>query len=99
MVLYFYMLQFSSVYVCTNVHVYICVYTHISLLPHIAPVSAPCPSKHQVNYVTSHKGPCLTAAFSRDGKLAASGSADSSIKVHWLVIYKKLCLKLGLICM
>jgi cleavage stimulation factor subunit 1 len=64
------------------------------LLPHIkgqgaidleyesdAPVSAPCPSKHQVNYVTSHKGPCLTAAFSRDGKLAASGSADSSIKV------------------
>ena len=46
-----------------------------------AAVSAPSLSKHQVNYVTSHKGPCLTAAFSHDGKLAASGSADFSIKV------------------
>ena len=55
---------------------YVCI--HLSVL---APVSSPCPSKHQLNYVTSHKGPCLTAAFSRDGKLAASGSADSSIKV------------------
>ena len=47
----------------------------------LAPVSAPSLSKHQVNYVCSHKGPCLTAAFSHDGKLAASGSADFSIKV------------------
>jgi cleavage stimulation factor subunit 1 len=46
-----------------------------------AAVSAPSLSKHQVNYVTSHKGPCLTAAFSHDGKLAASGSADFSIKM------------------
>ena len=48
---------------------------------HVVLVSAPSLSKHIVNYVTSHKGPCLTAAFSRDGKLAASGSADCSIKV------------------
>lgn len=40
-----------------------------------------------MNYVTSHKGPCLTAAFSRDGKLAASGSADSCIKVYMYTHY------------
>ena len=50
---------------------------------YVVPVSAPSLSKHQMNYVTSHKGPCLTAAFSHDGKLAASGSADVSIKVHF----------------
>ena len=70
-------LYFARAYAqCMYIHVY--VHLRLSVL---APVSSPCPSKHQVNYVTSHKGPCLTAAFSRDGKLAASGSADSSIKV------------------
>ena len=43
-------------------------------------LAPPC-SQHEVTYTTAHKGPCLTAAFSHDGKLAASASADSSIKV------------------
>lgn len=46
-----------------------------------APVSSPCLSKYELNYVTSFKGPCLSGAFSRDGKLAACGSDDLSIKV------------------
>ena len=45
------------------------------------PMLAPPCSQHEVTYTTAHKGPCLTAAFSHDGKLAASASADSSIKV------------------
>lgn len=32
-------------------------------------------------YYTQHKGPCLTAVFSPDGKLAATGSHDASLKV------------------
>ena len=52
-----------------------------------APAASPAPSKYIVNYVTSHKGPCLTAAFSCDGKLAAAASADCSIKVYISLTY------------
>ena len=42
-------------------------------------------SKTPPNYVqlyyTQHKGPCRTAAFSADGRFAATGSHDSSLKV------------------
>ena len=44
-------------------------------------VTAPMVAKYEVTYVTTHKGPALTTTFSNDGKLAATGSADSSIKV------------------
>ncbi|CDS13860.1 hypothetical protein LRAMOSA06034 [Lichtheimia ramosa] len=37
-------------------------------------------------YYTQHKGPCRTAAFSDDGRFAATGSHDSSLKV--LDVYK-----------
>ncbi|XP_063933554.1 cleavage stimulation factor subunit 1-like isoform X2 [Zophobas morio] len=32
-------------------------------------------------FFTSHKGPCYTAVFSHDGKYAATGSADTSVKL------------------
>lgn len=32
-------------------------------------------------YYTQHKGPCRTAAFSKDGRLAATGSYDASLKL------------------
>ena len=54
----------------------------------LAPVSSPSLSKYQMNYAASFKGPCLTTAFSRDSKLVACGSADLSIKVHFLHHYE-----------
>ncbi|KAI9290277.1 WD40-repeat-containing domain protein [Umbelopsis sp. AD052] len=44
------------------------------------PASKPAPEYTQM-YYTQHKGPCLTAVFSPDGKLAATGSHDASLKV------------------
>lgn len=38
-------------------------------------------SEYETCYVTSHKGPCRVATYSRDGQLIATGSADASIKV------------------
>lgn len=32
-------------------------------------------------YYTQHKGPCQTAAFSKDGRFAATGSYDASLKL------------------
>ncbi|KAI8141496.1 WD40-repeat-containing domain protein [Fennellomyces sp. T-0311] len=43
-------------------------------------VSKVAPSYTQL-YYTQHKGPCRTAAFSADGRFAATGSHDSSLKV------------------
>lgn len=38
-------------------------------------------SEYETCYVTSHKGPCRVASYSRDGQLIATGSADASIKI------------------
>lgn len=38
-------------------------------------------SEYETCYVTSHKGPCRIASYSRDGQLIATGSADASIKI------------------
>ena len=35
-------------------------------------------------YITSHKAPTLAGAFSWDGQLAASGSADTTIRVRMI---------------
>jgi cleavage stimulation factor subunit 1 len=47
---------------------------------HNFPAPKPAPEYAQM-YYTQHKGPCLTAVFSPDGKLAATGSHDASLKV------------------
>lgn len=39
------------------------------------------PNQYETIYVTCHKAPCRAGAFSRDGKLIATGSADASIKI------------------
>lgn len=44
-------------------------------------VNAPEPALYETAYVTSHKGNCRAGAFSPDGTLCATGSADASIKV------------------
>ena len=38
-------------------------------------------SQHETSFITVHKGPATVAAFSFDGQIAASASADTSIKV------------------
>lgn len=43
--------------------------------------STPAPNQYETIYVTSHKAPCRAGAFSPDGKLIATGSADASIKI------------------
>ena len=45
------------------------------------PASAPEPALYETAYVTSHKAQCRSGAFSADGTLCATGSADASIKV------------------
>ncbi|CAB4054940.1 CSTF1 [Lepeophtheirus salmonis] len=42
---------------------------------------APEPALYETAYVTSHKAFCRAGAFSNDGQLCATGSADASIKV------------------
>ncbi|KAF6209620.1 hypothetical protein GE061_015368 [Apolygus lucorum] len=44
-------------------------------------ITAPEPALYETVYVTSHKGACRTGAFSLDGQLIATGSADASIKI------------------
>ncbi|RUS21486.1 WD40-repeat-containing domain protein [Jimgerdemannia flammicorona] len=46
----------------------------------LKPTSRPFPEYTQL-YYTQHKGPCRCAAFSTDGKYAATGSHDTSLKV------------------
>lgn len=46
-------------------------------------VTAPEPAQYETAYVTSHKANCRAGAFSCDGQLVATGSADSSIKVFF----------------
>lgn len=43
--------------------------------------STPLPNQYETIYVTSHKAPCRAGAFSPDGRLIATGSADASIKI------------------
>ncbi|KAL5238932.1 hypothetical protein ACI65C_006342 [Semiaphis heraclei] len=43
--------------------------------------SAPEPSLYETAYVISHNGACRAGAFSSDGKLIATGSCDTSIKI------------------
>uniref|UniRef100_A0A914DNU7 Cleavage stimulation factor 50 kDa subunit n=1 Tax=Acrobeloides nanus TaxID=290746 RepID=A0A914DNU7_9BILA len=43
--------------------------------------TTPEPSMYETIYLTVHKGPCRAAAFSNDGSLVATGSADCSIKI------------------
>lgn len=49
-------------------------------------IAAKVPPDYFQLYYTQHKGPCRTAAFSDDGRFAATGSHDSSLKV--LDVYK-----------
>ncbi|XP_065182297.1 cleavage stimulation factor subunit 1-like [Sycon ciliatum] len=42
---------------------------------------SPSPAVYDMLYATSHKAPCKVACFNGSGRLAATGSADSSIKV------------------
>lgn len=42
---------------------------------------APEPAHYETAYVTSHKAPCRSGAFSADGQLVATGSLDASIKI------------------
>lgn len=44
-------------------------------------LSTPAPHQYETIYVTSHKAPCRAGAFSPDGRLIATGSADNSIKI------------------
>lgn len=46
-------------------------------------ITAPEPALYETVYVTSHKGACRAGAFSLDGQLIATGSADASIKVTY----------------
>lgn len=46
-----------------------------------AVLGTPEPGLYETVYVTSHKAPCRAGAFSKDGQLVATGSADSSIKI------------------
>lgn len=46
-----------------------------------APSLAAEPASYETCYVTSHKAPCRAGAFSFDGQLVATGSADASIKI------------------
>ena len=38
-------------------------------------------ANYETVYVTSHKDPCKTTAYSYDGQFAATGSVDASIKL------------------
>eukprot|EP00123_Amoebidium_parasiticum_P006638 comp17545_c0_seq1/m.17123 comp17545_c0_seq1/g.17123 ORF comp17545_c0_seq1/g.17123 comp17545_c0_seq1/m.17123 type:complete len:405 (-) comp17545_c0_seq1:630-1844(-) len=38
-------------------------------------------ANYKTVFVTAHKGPCRAAAFSRDGKMAATAASDASIKL------------------
>lgn len=42
---------------------------------------APEAAQYETCYVTAHKGECQIAAWSKDGQLVATGSADASIKI------------------
>ncbi|XP_072035160.1 cleavage stimulation factor subunit 1-like [Amphiura filiformis] len=42
---------------------------------------APEAAQYETCYVTAHKGECRIAAWSKDGQLVATGSADASIKI------------------
>jgi len=44
-------------------------------------ILTPAPGQYETIYVTSHKAPCRAGAFSSDGRLIATGSADASIKI------------------
>ncbi|KAI9308203.1 WD40-repeat-containing domain protein [Cunninghamella echinulata] len=46
----------------------------------ITSVSKPAPQYTQL-YYTQHKGPCRTSVFSKDGRFAATGSYDASLKL------------------
>ncbi|XP_020916924.1 cleavage stimulation factor subunit 1 [Exaiptasia diaphana] len=43
--------------------------------------TTPPAAMYETYYVTAHKAPCRTAAFSASGRLVATGSVDASIKV------------------
>ena len=45
-------------------------------------VKGPSIAQYESLYITSHKAPALAGAFSWDGQLAASGSADTTIRVR-----------------
>lgn len=42
---------------------------------------SPDASQYETCYVTSHKAPCRTAAFDKQGIVIATGSVDASIKI------------------
>lgn len=35
----------------------------------------------ETRFITTHKGPCRTAKFTKDGKFVVTGSGDNSLKV------------------
>ncbi|XP_057305123.1 cleavage stimulation factor subunit 1-like [Hydractinia symbiolongicarpus] len=43
--------------------------------------TSPPVAQYETHYVTAHKGPVTSAAFTPDGRLCATGSVDTSIKI------------------
>ena len=59
-------------------------------------VNSPSVVQYESLFITSHKAPVLAGAFSWDGQLAATGSADTTIKVCCLVCLQPIPLLLVL---
>jgi len=43
--------------------------------------TSPPATQYETHYVTAHKGPVTSAAFTADGRICATGSVDTSIKI------------------
>ena len=63
-----------------TVHIY--KYSPFELLTCVEALKSPSIAQYESLYITSHKAPTLAGAFSWDGQLAASGSADTTIRVR-----------------
>ena len=74
---------------------------HLLFLPpslsfHLEPVSTPPAHRHEVTYVTTHKGPSLAAMFSRDGTSECQRflRLQESVLVHFSLLRSTCCYRL-----